>query len=75
MFWFIFFKCNKQSNYLKKGVLIRSGAVISFVKFMQKSTALMAIPKFFLIKKCEILNKKSIVFYLLIIMCHNIALR
>ena len=45
MFWFIFYKGNKQSNYLKKGVLIRSDAVISLVKFMQKNTTLMATPK------------------------------
>ena len=37
---------NKQSNYLIKGVLIGSGAVISLVKFMQESTTLMATPKF-----------------------------
>ena len=73
MFWFIFFKCNKQSNYLKKGVLIRSSAVISLVKNKEKN--INGDSKVCVIDKCEILNIKSILVNLLLITFQNIALR
>ena len=54
MFRLIMFRMKKNNRIISnKGVLTRSGAVISFVKFMPKNTALMASPKFFRLKSVK----------------------